>query len=586
MDDADGRGTTHGPGIVAVPPAATIRGMDGPADAPPTPVRAASPWLAALLAIAVPFLLFRLGAKDVWEASEGRPLQSAREMRAAGEALVQRTNGEVDLTKPPLYAWAARAAFAVGGDDEGVGRVPGVLAALACLGAVFVLGARVAGPRAGFLAGVVLLTTAKFAWQARLAELESFLAAGTLWAFVAFDGALAADAAGPRRRQTLLGGLALGFAAAVKGPIAFLLVLPAVVAYAVVTGRGRRLLAPACLGALVVALVGLAAWPAAVAWRDRAWLDTLLTFARGDNVGHRRGPFYYLVQYPAFALPWTPLVVLGLVGRGARGLPDAARTRARLPVVAFVTTLLLQSALEAKQTHYLVPVVFPMGALVAGLVLDRAAGTRGGDRFGQGLASALPLAAVGLGAAALVVPTPAWPDAEAFLRGAVTVVGVASVAAAVLVVGVVGRRGRLRTAAGRVEAALVAVCVVEAAVLGWVVPGRDPIESSRRFVEGVEADVPRDAPLAWTIFGSHSDYLWYFDDARVSRRGLPELVGPDDEATVARVRAFLRAGGPRFAIVTGAQADALGSDADVVRRDDAFQKKRRSVALVRAKGAP
>ena len=569
--------------------------MDGPADAPPTPPApglrgpAGGPWrrwALGLLAIALPFLTFRLGAKDVWEASEGRPLQSAREMRATGETLVQRTNGELDLTKPPLYAWAARAAFAVGGDDEGVGRVPGVLAALACVGAVFVLGARTAGPRAGFLAGLVLLTTAKFAWQARLAELETWLAAGVLWAFVGLDGALAAADAPARRGPALLGGLALGFAAAVKGPIAFLLVPPAIVAYAVATGRGRRLLAPAFVGALALGVLGLVAWPAAVGLRDRAGLDTLLAFARGDNVGHRRDPFYYLGQYPAFALPWTPWVLLGLAGCGARGLPDAARARAKLPLVAFGTAFLLQSALAAKQTHYLVPVVFPMGALLAGLVLDRALAARGDGRFGRGLASALPLAAVGLGLAAALTDVPSWGDATTFLRGTAVVVGAALALAAVLVGVVVARGASLRSVAGRTEAAFVVVLVVEAAVLGWVVPARDPQESSRAFVEAADRAVPADAPLGWTVFGSHSDYLWYFRDARVARHGLPELLGATEEATVARVRAFLRAGGPRYAIVTGAQADALTADADVVRRDDAFQKKRRSVALVRGREAP
>ncbi|MBL9086754.1 MAG: glycosyltransferase family 39 protein [Planctomycetia bacterium] len=570
--------------------------MDGPADAPPalapgpTPGRAGR-WFAALLAIAVPFLAFRLGAKDVWEASEGRPLESAREMRATGEWLVQRTNGEVDLTKPPLYAWAARAAFALGGDHEGVGRVPAVLAALACLGAVFVLARRVAGPRAGFLAGLVLLTTAKFAWQARLAELELPLAAGVLWAFVGLDGALGATDARARRRATLLAGLAFGFAAAVKGPIAFLLVPPAFVAYAVRTGRGRRLLAPWAGAVLALAFVGVAAWPLACGQRDRAWLETLLSFARGDNVGHRRDAFYYVVQYPAFALPWTPLVLLGLAGRGARGLAADAARRARLPVVAFVVAFVLQSALEAKQTHYLVPVVFPMGAVLAGLVLEHAlasregAGARSGPRFGPGLASALPGAAVVLALAAASTDVPAWPDADAFLRGAAVVVGLAVAGAAVALVPVARRTG-LRTAAGAIEAAFVAVLVVEAAVLGWVVPGRDPLESSRRFIEAADAAVPPGEPLGWTIFGSHSDYLWYFRDARVARTGLPELLGDGDDATVARVRAYLREGGPRWAIVTGAQADRLRADAEVVLRDDAFQKKRRSVALVRAKGAP
>jgi hypothetical protein len=139
---------------------------------------------------------------------------------------------------------------------------------------------------------------------------------------------------------------------------------------------------------------------------------------------------------------------------------------------------------------------------------------------------------------------------------------------------------------GAIEAVCVVVLVVEAAVLGWVVPGRDPLESSRRFLEAVDAEVPLDAPLGWTIFGSHSDYLWYLRDARVARTGLPELLGDGDDATAARVGAFLRQGGTRYAIVTGPQADRLAADADVVLRDDAFQKKRRAVALVRTKGAP
>src|SRR5262245_44781858 len=101
------------------------------------PARRDGRWVVGLLAIAMPLLLFRLGAKDVWEASEGRPLESAREMRGQGDYLVQYTNGQVDLTKPPLYAWATIAAFAVGGTNEFSGRVPSVLASVGVLLAAF-----------------------------------------------------------------------------------------------------------------------------------------------------------------------------------------------------------------------------------------------------------------------------------------------------------------------------------------------------------------------------------------------------------------------------------------------------------------
>src|SRR5436190_13417173 len=97
-------------------------------------------WIAGLLAIALPLLLFRLGAKDVWEASEGRPLESAREMKAHGDWLVQSTNGERDLTKPPLYAWLAGLSFATLGVSEFAGRLPSVRASIGVLLGVFTLG--------------------------------------------------------------------------------------------------------------------------------------------------------------------------------------------------------------------------------------------------------------------------------------------------------------------------------------------------------------------------------------------------------------------------------------------------------------
>lgn len=535
--------------------------------------------LLALFALALPFLCFRLGAKDVWDASEGRPLQSAREMRAAGEHLVQRTNGEPDLTKPPVYAWATRLSFALFGDDEAAGRLPSVLAALVCVGAAFTLAARRAGPRAGFLAGLALLTTARFAWQARLAELETMLAAGVLSALVGFDVALGAD--DPRRRRVAAtwGGVALALAGAVKGPVALGLVLPPLLGLAWAQGRLRRLATSGFLIALLLAVAGAVAWPLAVVARDPAALDTLLAFARGENVGHRRDPTYYLVQWPLSALPWTPIVVLALAR--ARGLGGV---RGRGLEAAFVAAFVAQSLLPAKQTHYLIPTVFPLGAVLAGLWLHR---------FLPDPAPAFPrvllLASAGVGAVAVVVsltvPAPAHDDVGAFLRTSLLAGAAGGLCGAGAALAVACRHGVARTRAGLLAATWVGVLAAEAAVLGWAIPSRNPIESSRRFIEAADAAVPPGAPLTWSVFGSRSDALWHFSDARVSARGIPETLGSSEHETVERLAAFLRGGDVRYAIVTCAQADRLlaSSVADEVVRDDAFRRKRRCVALVRTR---
>ncbi len=489
-----------------------------PDDGPVARSRRLGTSFVALLAIALPLLAVHLGAKDVWEASEGRPLESAREMRAQGDHLVQYTNGEVDLTKPPLYAWLVGISFRVLGDSEAAGRLPSVLASIGCLGAVYVLGRRRGGARAGFLAAFLLLTTGKFLWQARLAELETLLALGVLWAFVAFDAGLEAEP-GPRRARLFAAFFAAtGFAFAVKGPVALLLVLPGAVAGAFASARGRVLASRAFLAAIPhLPLVALP-WYVAVVVRDHAALDTFLAFARGDNVGHLRDPFYYLGVYPLYGLPAVLAVIPSLRLPWAATLDAEARRRLLLPFAAFAVTFLLQSALHAKQTHYLIPTVFPMGCVLGGVWLDRRLASARSPRT----ANALRLAGA-------------------------------------------------------------AIVVAELAAVGWVIPAQNDAQSAREFFERAGRRLPDGARVGWTVFASHSDYLWYLPERIVGTKGLPELVAGDPAATIARVRTFLTNDGERYAIVRSSEAEALADVADVLEKDDSVGKKNRDLALVRTR---
>jgi hypothetical protein len=261
-------------------------------------------------------------------------------------------------------------------------------------------------------------------------------------------------------------------------------------------------------------------WYAAVVLRDRSALDTFLAYARGENVGHLHDPFYYVASYPLYGLPGVlaALPALGLPWHA--GLAPDLRRRVRFPFAAFLVTFALQSALHAKQTHYLVPVVFPTGCVLGGVWLDR------------------------------------WLASEKGARVAVAL--------------------RVATAT---------ILVAELVAVGWVVPGLNERQSARSFFERVGRRVPPGAELGWTVFGSHSDYLWYLPPALVGTRGLPEWLGATEDATIARVRDALTTGPDRFAILTAAQANSLASVAEVLERDDDVGKKGRSLVLVRARAA-
>ena len=213
------------------------------------------------------------------------------------------------------------------------------------------------------------------------------------------------------------------------------------------------------------------------------------------------------------ALPWTPLVVLGLVHAFKASAPEPERTRLRFSALTFATTFVVLSCLHAKQSHYLIP-VYAHGAVVAGVLAHRFLSARS--------PRATRLAGAGLGVVAV--------------------------------------------------ACLVAV--------GWVLPAFNDEQSSRRFFEAVDRRVPAGAPLGWTVFGSHSDYLWHLSPERVGTHGLPELVAGDDAATAQRAAAFLAGEGPRFAIVTEEQAKLLEPGGAVALFTDVIQKKGRRVALV------
>lgn len=518
------------------------------------------PWLVALLALALPLLTLRLGAKDLWEASEGRPPESAREMAQRGDWLVPTSNGEVDLTKPPIYAWLVGLSFQGLGESEGAARVPSVLAAAGILALTFLFAQRLAGACAGLLAGLVLLTASRFLWQARLAELETLLALGVTGAFVALGAALDREPGRERTARFAAGWAALGFALAVKGPIAFLLVLPGLLAFAWWTRRLRALVSPAALLTFPLALAIGGAWPLAVVLRDPATLDTFLSYSTGQNAGHRRDALYYLWQGPLALLPWTPLVLVGLALPRAPGLDARVRDGTRLCVAGLAGGLLALSLLPWKQTHYLIP-LFPLAAVLAAVAVERAvAGPAGRVRVALGVCALLVLAA----AVTLTFDL----DGGLLPRTGAGVLA-RSLSIAPLILGLEALRALRRRALGWAACCvLLGAGLLEGHAVGVVVPALNEAYSPRAFLERSAGRVPPGRALASGIFGSHSEHLWYL------RRTVLPL--PD----AAAVDRYFAQGGERYALLFQDDVARLGGRVEVLERDDAFQKKDRRVALV------
>jgi 4-amino-4-deoxy-L-arabinose transferase-like glycosyltransferase len=310
-----------------------------------------------------------LGARDLWYPGEPDLAQICRAMLESGDWIVPRRNGEIFLNYPPLHYWAgAVASGLLGGMSDFALRLPGALAAIGLVLATFAAGSRWFGAGVGLWAGLLLLASSQFTFQAiqyRPDMLFSLFAAGGILAYAHGAGA-------PARLAWRVAGFGLlGVAVLAKGPLGLLLPGLVLALWHASRRDWRRLaeLVPLAGVTLAVAL------PWYVACARATGTETLLGELLGQNVGrfasgeegHGRPPWYYLVSFWADFAPWSLLAPLALawVARGRRWRDP----RIALSLVWFVTFFAVLSLAATKRQAYLMP-AYPAVALLLATWLD------------------------------------------------------------------------------------------------------------------------------------------------------------------------------------------------------------------------
>jgi hypothetical protein len=195
-----------------------------------------------------------LGARDLWYPGEPDLAEICRAMFTSGDWVIPRRNGEIFLNYGPLFFWAGSlSAHLLGGMSEFSLRLPNALAAIGLVVATSLVGTRWFGPRAGLWAGLLLLASWEFSWQAIGFRVDVLFAL-----FVGLGIFAYASGAGPDARWAprVAGFALLGLAVLVKGPLGLL--LPGLVLTLWHAGRRewRAILelAPLALVAIAVAL--------------------------------------------------------------------------------------------------------------------------------------------------------------------------------------------------------------------------------------------------------------------------------------------------------------------------------------------
>jgi 4-amino-4-deoxy-L-arabinose transferase-like glycosyltransferase len=344
----------------------------------------------------------------------------AREWLRAGGALPLTLSGVPYVDKPPLLYALLAAAFAAAGPGETAARLVSALAALAAVAATAWLGARLAGPRTGFVAGLALLGSVGFFAYGRYVRPDALFVAALALGF-----ALALSGVADGRPARVAAGLAaFGLAALAKDPLGALAPPVTLGVALALAGRARplRRWLP-WTGVVSAAVLAFGWWPLAErATAGFAWYTVVdnhvLNVARARHFPDEDVPLSVL-EFATVALlgaaPWV-VPAAAVVVRLVRA--RAWRERAETPWIAlalWATGVLGLTALSPfRLPHYGLP-AYPAIALLA---------ARGWQELGvRGLAAAHAglLGALGLACAL------AWTgDGATFLAGVLGATDVAT----------------------------------------------------------------------------------------------------------------------------------------------------------------
>jgi 4-amino-4-deoxy-L-arabinose transferase len=142
------------------------------------------------------------GSRGLYETTEGRYAESAREMLETGNWLVPTLDYGPHWTKPPLTYWAIAGGMILLGENEWGVRAASAVSYIVVVLAVYAMGRLMWGRRSGFAAGLVYATSPLAVLAANSVSTDPLLAMWEALAALAYWRAVAACGTEPRRHAS------------------------------------------------------------------------------------------------------------------------------------------------------------------------------------------------------------------------------------------------------------------------------------------------------------------------------------------------------------------------------------------------
>jgi 4-amino-4-deoxy-L-arabinose transferase-like glycosyltransferase len=382
------------------------------AGATPSPQRErVERWL--LIVGALLLLALGMGMRGPTPSDEPRFALVAHQMITSGNWLIPHRGADWYSDKPPTFMAMQALSYVLTRDWWVAFLLPSLLSSIGTLWLVYDLGRRLWGHRVGLWAGLALLCTVQFVFQAKRGQIDPTV---TFFVTLANYGLLRHFLLGPNWRAFWLGCFAAGLGVITKGVgvLAFLMLLP----WWFARQRQWREL-PVIESRPGLWLGGVLAFVAAIA----LWLVPLLLYVHthdSETARHYINDIFvnqtvhrYVHPWNSFQPPWFYVEVIFTswlpLSLALPGLLPAWRERCRardarflLPLAWSVLVIVFFSLTRAKRDVYIMPAL-PLLALSAAPFLQSIMQRRWAQWTAIGFVMVLALFCLGAGANALLL---------------------------------------------------------------------------------------------------------------------------------------------------------------------------------------
>ena len=334
--------------------------------------------LVALSLLSIPIIFWGLGSASLAHGDEGFYQLVARNMLETGDWSRLEFTGEHrsydTLLNAPIHYWAKAVLIWCFGDNYWTMRLISAVFGLLSVLATYRLTSYVSNRTAGFLAGLLLLTTYQFIHYhgARVGVLEPIVTFCLVMTVDTFLRALDRD------KNFIAHNIYLIALVNLKSPLLVVPVAAELLYFAITPGTRRRLVG--------WSLTGLAMLPLGLAWHgyqyfrlghEQFWeaVDKITGKASGETVprediGVAHHARYYGETMLFGAFPYVlaaPLAIVGLIGSSA---PSAQRRRERMLLLAPACLLAFFVIISKYYSWYMIP-LYPFFAAIVAIWLAR-----------------------------------------------------------------------------------------------------------------------------------------------------------------------------------------------------------------------